>query len=297
MIVCREIKPLDQNPPCAMALGVFDGVHLGHRAVIAATTGIENMRSVAFTFERHPKELLCGERRKMICTFSQRLELFEKMGVDIVIAPDFSTMNTISYGDFFALLLKNYCLKSLSFGHNFHFGKNREGDSAALIRLCEAFGVASFCQPDIKIDGASVSSTAIKECLYTGQIETANAMLGREYYLEGVVNHGKQLGGKLGFATINQDIDPIIIPLKYGVYASSCVIDGVKYKSVTNYGNRPTVSESAAAETHVLDFEGNLYEKNIRVSLKRYLRPQIRFATIEQLQAQIALDVAEASKC
>ena len=300
MITIKSIAELKTNQtsavlrqPTAVALGFFDGVHLGHRAVISAAKN-SGLIPVVFTFAQHPRAFF-GDAPEPVCGLEDRLSCFEDLGVEVVAAMDFADFAKMTAVEFYDFLRNNLNMRAVFYGYNYHFGKGREGDGELLAKLCDKDGIAYTQITPVLYDSEPISSSRIRAAMNNGDIWSASQMLGRGIFLTAQVEIGKNLGHKLGFATINQPLTASVKPLLRGVYITSVTIDGTAYPAVTNFGARPTVFQSEeAAETHIIGFEGNLYSKIISVRFLKYLRPQKKFESVEQLQKQIRKDVAAA---
>ena len=303
MRVITDIKNINIDKPTAIALGFFDGLHLGHRAVISKavnnvkplTTGsTSRLLSVVFTFAQHPRAFF-GDAPELISDPNDRLACFEQLGVEVAVIADFADFAAMSAVDFYSFLRDKLHMRAAFYGYNYRFGKGREGDSELLARLCDKDGVSHTQLEPVLFDGVPISSSRIRAVMDKGDIEAASKMLGHDILLTAKVENGKNLGHKLGFATINQSLTVPVRILLRGVYAASVTLDGIDYPAVTNLGARPTVLQpEEAAETHIIGFEGDLYGKTVSVRFLKYLRPQYKFENIGQLQKQVKKDVAAA---
>ncbi len=279
----------------AVALGYFDGLHLGHVGVISAALTQPGLRSAVFTFNcdttlpkfRGPEDII---------SFENKRELMEKMGVKYLYAPDFAEVCTLSDEEF----VKNILIDRLNAGfaccgRNFRFGKGGCGTPERLEEIGKRYGMRVQIVQDICLDGQIISSTRIREHIRRGEIEQANRLLGYELWYRLPVVKGNEIGRTISFPTINQIIpDTNIIP-RYGVYKSYAEIDGKQYHGVTNIGVKPTVEHrsdgtGAVMETHIIGFDGDLYGRNIAVALVRFIRPERKFSGMEELKRQIARD-------
>ena len=295
MRVFTDFEGFNSVSPCAVALGFFDGVHVGHREVIRAA--VENgigLVPAVFTFFRHPVDCMGGSV-ELLTDLNERLKLFESLGVEITVAADFNLLRNLPAEDFFGQLVRRFHAQRVAFGYNYRFGTGGVGDTALLHGLCARSGITALEIPPVCMDGEPVSSSRIRACLCEGDVGEAAKLLGRPVCVSGTVVQGKQLGHKLGFATVNQLLPPDTAALRRGVYASCCTVDGRQYRAVTNIGSRPTVLQTAeAAETHLIDYRGDLYGRELTVRLLKFLRPQRRFEDISQLSDAIAADVKSA---
>lgn len=290
----KEINEQGIKKPSAVALGFFDGLHLGHIEVIKHTLLRDGLCPVVFTF--NGKTLLPKFKEHSghyIITHEQKIAIFEKIGVEYIFAPDFNDVKNYTAEEFVRKILKELLSASLVVcGYDFRFGKGGEGDPEMLKKLCASYGIDCEVIPAVSVDGENVSSTVIREKIKRGDISEANKCLGYEfsYYLP--VIEGKQLGRTMGFPTINQHIPDYMVKPKNGVYKSWTVAEGKTYRSITNIGVKPTVSDNGETvmETHIIGYSGNLYGKNIQVALREYLRPEKKFGNLDELKIQLESD-------
>lgn len=282
--------------PRSVALGIFDGVHIGHRAVISRAAGIEGMHTAVFTFEQ-PPWALPKESAWELLSPSARTALLETLGVEELFQADFESLRDMTPEEFVRVILRDTLqARVVACGYNYHFGKDGTGDAALLHRLCEELGIEVREVPAVLVDGQPVSSSRIRRCIEQGEVRQAARLLGRSFTLDFTVVGGRRLGRLLGTPTINQPLPPHFVRPRYGVYASSVEVGGRVSHGVTNIGVRPTVgAPGPLAETWIADFHGDLYGQNVPVSLVKFLRPETRFASVEDLQKQILRD-AEAAK-
>lgn len=276
-----------------IALGFFDGVHLGHAALLRkARQEADRLgcKAAALTFERHPDEVLFGRKTPLINTLQERETIMQaQFGMDEVITLPFDKeMMQMPWQEFAAMLQDRFAAASVICGRDFTFGHKGEGNAE---RLREVFGDCCHVIEAVELDGEIVSSTKIRELVQSGDICRANAMLGRPHFLRGTVIHGKHLGRKIGIPTANLLLPEGVVVPCYGVYAS--MVDGCP--AVTNIGVRPTLDDGEAptVESRLLGFDGDLYGKTIRVELLHYLRPERRFSSVEELKEQILQDTED----
>lgn len=285
------------DTPLVLALGNFDGVHLAHKALIAkAADTAKSMSAVGgiFCFEKPPCDFLSTEPPKRICNLEQKLELSRKCGAKIAVLGDFPTLRDLSPQDFIYLLKNKANCIAVVCGYNFRFGRGGKG---SYVDLQNAFGERAILVDRIVFNGEEISSTKIRKLLLEGDVEKANILLGHPYSVTGKVVRGKQLGRTLGLPTVNQFFsDELLIP-KNGIYASSCTIDGITYRAVSNVGLRPTVenSDRINCETHIIGYSGDLYGRSLRVEFFSRLRPEQKFSSVEELQTAINGDVANSN--
>lgn len=281
----------------AVALGSFDGLHLGHMAVInkALSFKAEGYVPCALVFDVHPMSVAGAGAPAELMTVQARDEMLTSLGLEIK-KVSFDSIMGLSAREFVSeVLLKELNAGAVCCGYNYHFGCGAKADSSELSMLCGEFDIACEVAEKIEYDGVAVSSTRIREALQNGDIESANAMLGREFSYDFVVVSGDRRGRLIGAPTINQNFpDGFIVP-KFGVYVSAVFVDGQLHPAVTNIGRRPSFTcDDLRSETCIMDFSGDLYGKNIEVKLIKYIRPERVFNSLEELGNQIAVDAKKA---
>lgn len=273
----------------AVALGCFDGIHLGHQAVIGATAGESQLSRTVFSFSDDTRY---KSNSLHIATFEDKCRILECLGVENLIVPPFDTIKDISPEDFFReVLLDKLGAGLVVCGENYRFGKNAAGSAVTLRELCERAQITYKVISPVMHKGQIISSSRIRHCLSEGKVDEAAAMLGRPFGYQFEVVGGRHLGRTLGTPTINQYFPENFLIPRYGVYASVTEIGGRKYHSVTNIGVKPTVgSERPLSETWIPDFAGDLYGQAIRVNLIAFMRDECKFASVEELKAAILQD-------
>lgn len=274
----------------AVALGTFDGFHSGHKMVVEKTKEYE--KSAVLLFDEHPQKVLFKRTPGELITETERKRLLEKWGVE-PITISFSEIASLSYEEFFyKILVEKIGASALSCGFNYRFGANAKGNPENLRTLCEKEGIELFVSDAVEFEGEPVSSTRIRSLIKQGDMESANAMLGREFSYDFLVVHGDARGRTIDSPTINQFFAEGFVVPEYGVYASFSVIDGKKYPSVTNVGVRPTIEGTSKerSETNIVGFEGDLYDKQISVHLIKKIREEMKFSGLDELREQIAKD-------
>lgn len=279
--------------PRSVALGLFDGLHPGHRRVIVAAVegGDDTLTPAVFTFAPHT---IIKEGYRRLSNDRDDEMLLKSMGVQELIKMDFSAIRHLTPEEFVRDVLRDQlCARHVTCGFNYHFGAKGAGDAALLTQLCAAYDIAVTVVPEVDCEGIPVNSTAIRAALSDGNMPLVRRLLGRPYRLCLPVSHGQKLGRRLGLPTINQTLPTDMAMPRFGVYASCVQWDGHTYPAVTNIGVRPTVGTDAPlAETYILGFDGDLYDVEPAVYPLQYLRPEQTFASLEALQAQIRQDVA-----
>ncbi len=298
MEIYSELK---QIPNLSVALGFFDGVHLGHRAVIENVVNFaysNGEKSAVITFKDHPSRYFYDLKPEYILTREERRQRIATLGVDYMFELDFPLFANLSAEEYLKdVLVKNFQPVAISTGFNHNFGKSKRGNTEFLETYSSKFGYKYFLIPPQKFGDEIISSTAIRSALIEGDIETANAMLGYNFGVSGVVVKGKQLGRTLGFPTANVIYPNELIRLPLGVYATKVIIGGKTYFGVTNFGKCPTVSvcDTACVETNILNFDEDIYGKDLRVEFLHYIRPEKKFFTVDELKTQIRQDLTVAS--
>ena len=285
----------------AIALGYFDGVHLGHRAVIQSAVAYAKENSLEpalFTFSLD--EGLLASRGGDILSQRQKEKRIEALGIAQYICPSASTFYQKNAKWFVQEILhKNLKAKVVFCGRDFTIGKEKEASIVALEVLCEEFGIKVKVVEDVQEGGKPVSSTRIRNALKEGNMQETNALLAEPYVIDFEVMHGKKIGRTIGRPTINQIYPPHILNPLFGVYATEVILNGQVYAAATGFGTRPTVSgDNASAETFIIGFDGDLYGEIVETAFYRYLYPQEKFATLEELSDRIdsAVKVAEEDK-
>lgn len=283
----------------AVALGSFDGLHKGHKAVIACALSCKERGLVptVLLFDSHPLLTITGTAPETLLQQSLRDEMLLDMGVEAEYIY-FHEIRSYSPEEFFeGIILGKLNAAAVCCGSNYRFGRNGSGDCNTLRKLCEEKGIDLYVTPLVDFKGSPVSSTRIRDCVVDGNIREANEMLGYEFTYKATVKSGYQRGRLIGAPTINQYFEPGFVIPKTGVYASVTVIDDEEYPSVTNIGLRPTFeNEDLRSETCIIGFDGNLYGQDIQVKLIDYIRGEMRFNSPEELSNRIAADAVISEK-
>ncbi len=278
------------KPEVLIALGTFDGLHIGHKQVLLSDTA-EYDKRITLLFTSHPKKVLTGMSPGELITPEKRGYLLSEWGFTPEFI-DFSEIFELTPEEFAdEILVGRYGATALSCGFNYRFGKNASGNPEILAEFCRERGIKLTVCREVDFDGEPVSSTRIRECLKSGDTETAKAMLGRYFSYDFPVVHGDARGRILGSPTINQFFTEDFTVPEFGVYASYTVIEGEKYPSVTNIGVRPTIGNSEKrSETNIIGYQGDLYGQCVEVALVKKIRGEMQFASLEELSGQIAKD-------
>lgn len=287
-----------KNQGTAVALGYFDGIHLGHQAVLNTALSYakkEKLVPVVMLFDIHPRKLISGVIPPMLTSEEKKRQRLTEMGFTVV---DFNFREAMNYSpDEFIekILIDALNARVVSCGFDYHYGKGGKGNAKTLHDELKKRGIKAFSKEPILLGSEVISSTSIRALISEGEIEKANTMLGTCFSYDFTVKKGDGLGRVLGFPTINQFFPQDFIVPKYGVYASKVQLDGKWYPAVTNVGVRPTVTKaSMRSETCILDFSGDLYGKNVEVSLIKFIREEKKFPDLDALSAQIEKDIIKA---
>ncbi len=282
------------------ALGVFDGVHLGHQALLKACVHLaeaEKCCSGAVTFGSHPDGLISGNTPKLLCTTQDRKQFIEHYKIDhILLLPFDQQLRQQKWQDFLTMLIEKGAAGFVC-GDDFRFGYQGQGNARLLAAFCRERGLPCTVVPEQTLNGVRISSTHIRKCIENGQMEEAVRFLGHPYCISGTVVHGKQLGRTIGIPTANLLLPEEVVTPKFGVYACKAEINGKCYMAVTNVGTRPTVNgDHATVEPWILDFEGDLYGQALKLEFYKFLRPEQKFGSLEELKAEIKKNAAETRK-
>ena len=285
-----------------IALGFFDGVHLGHAALLRRTVEEAARRGVVpavFTFDRVPKEVVTGIPCPLINSPQDRADLLRRLfGIqEVLMVPFDQEMMTTSWEDFVTeILVKRYHAVHLVAGHDHHFGHKNQGTPELLERKCRELGLGCDIIPKVEVGGITVSSTYIRRLVELGQVERDRQFLGHPHVLTQVVRHGRRIGHTIGIPTVNLTAPPHVLVPSHGVYATQVFLpDGSSYAGVTNVGTRPTVNNGldVTVEAWLLDFDGDLYGQTVRVEFLQHLRDEVRFDSLDALRSQILKDAEE----
>lgn len=285
----------------AVALGFFDGLHLGHAALLERVKERArqlNAEPVVLTFDVHPDTLVFGKEVPLINSAPEREEIIRRVfGIDTTVFLHFNRrMMQMPWEEFISSAVNELGIIAVIVGHDFSFGYHGQGTPERLKRWCEERGISCDVIPAVKIDGRVVSSTEIRTLIAEGRIEEANRLLGHPHMLSDMIHSGFHLGTKLGSPTINMAFPAGVVIPRHGVYVARVWLDdGSSYEAVTNVGVRPTVSEGerVSVESHLLDFSGNLYGRHARVEFLHFLRPERKFESVERLAEQILSDTEQ----
>jgi riboflavin kinase / FMN adenylyltransferase len=298
MQVHRSIDNLPVFRNAVITIGTFDGVHHGHKKILDAL--VKEARSVEgeavlISFDPHPRKIVNpNQHLQLINTLDEKVELLSKTGIDhLVIVPFnryFADQTANEYIENF--LIQKFHPHTIIIGYDHHFGKNRQGNFMLLAEKADQYNYRLMEIPKYILDEAAVSSTKIRNALLQSDSDTANKLLGYDFFFEGVVIKGDQLGRKLGYPTANlQYTDQDKIHLGHGVFAANAVVGGKEYKGMLSIGNRPTIENSdERVEVNIFDFDEEIYGETVRVIVKKYLRGQEKYSTLDELIKQLGID-------
>jgi riboflavin kinase / FMN adenylyltransferase len=300
----RIARGLESVPPearpSAVALGIFDGVHLGHRAILGTAltrARADGLEAIACTFDPHPMEVLQPDRApRPITTLEERLALIGETGMDTVVVLTFTRELAAVEPEAFVkeVLLERLRAREIVVGYNHRFGRGARGDARLLQELAPRMGFQAHVVPPMTVEGAPVSSSEIRAALLRGDVIRAARDLGRPYSIAGPVTSGAGRGRTLGFPTANVESERPVLVAR-GVYRGRMLVDDAAHPAVVNVGVRPTFGETTlAVEAHLLDFSGDLYGRRVRLEFLERLREEMRFPSVEALKAQVARDIESA---
>lgn len=283
------------NEPTAISLGKFDGIHRGHELLLEELMHQKKkgLATVVFTFDIPPRKTICDEEQKVLTTNEEKMHMFATFGIDYLIECPFTpeVMN-MEAECFIEMLVKQLSVKCIVAGEDFCFGHNRRGNYKMLQEYAKKLSYEAVIFPKMKEEEREISSTYVREEIEKGNIELANKLLGYPYFISGTVKHGNQIGRTIGFPTIN------LIPAKqkllpaYGVYITKVLIDGIVYHGITNVGKKPTIEgqNPVGIETHILDFNQDVYEQNVVVTFIKRIREERKFENLDALLEQMRKD-------
>ncbi len=287
----------DKERRLVIALGNFDGVHLGHKEILQRTVALaEKLHSVAavWMFVPHPSFCLTGKSLPLITSFAERKEIFSSLGIDCAVEADFKSFRAMKKDDFLLFLRDKLGVVGAVCGYNYSFGEYGSGNCDDVKAF---FGENAIVLPEMQYEGMNVSSTSIRRLVSEGNTETARKILGRPFSVRGKVSEGRKIGRQMDFPTANVIIPGEKLSPAVGIYASETLVDGILYPSVTNFGINPTVTDlgEKRTETHIIGFHGDIYGKEITVYFYEKIRDERKFGSLSELAKQIKRDCAEAN--
>ena len=274
-----------------LVLGFFDGVHKAHRAVIESALNSSD-KVVLITFKDSPSLFFANNAEYILPRYAS-IKKIKDLGVHEVIELDFPKIAQMTSEQYLEYLIQTYHPVSISTGFNHTFGLNKTGNSEMLNLNSGKYNYKYICIQPVKINNKIVSSSLIKEYLREGKVEEANSLLESNFFLEGKVVHGAKLGRTIGFPTANIYYPKNIVKLPFGVYQAKLNIDGLEKHAVMNWGMKPTVNNTIEpiVEIHILNYNGDLYEKNIKAEILKYIRGEEKFNSLDELKNQIKKDI------
>ena len=288
---------LNDNKNTALALGFFDGVHFAHKTLIKKTVEIANkngLKSALITFMESPYYILTGKKASYITLTDEKIELIKALGIDDIYILDFNKYKSMQAVDYINhILIEHFHPKYIVTGFNHRFGANKQGDCKLLSSYNKNFNYIEISP--IFENNILISSTNIKKFITDGKIELANKMLNRNFSITGKVVCGQQIARKLGYNTANIILDTKLIRPKHGVYFGYSYFEDKKFPSLINFGIRPSVDKNLieTLEVHLLNFNGNLYSKMLKVEFLKFVRGEIKFSNLDELKQQINSDYCE----
>ena len=295
ILITDNMMPQIKNT--SLALGFFDGIHKGHQRVLLDALNFSKQlgtKSVVLTFKNHPIEILNGITPEFITTYEERLNIFEKMGFDVVIMADFTKdIAELSANEYFEKIILNLAPKSISIGYNHKFGANQSGDVKFLLNKSEKYDFVLSSISPVKSKNEIASSTLIRNLIKSGDVAKAIDFLGKSYKIKNVIKKGAQRGRTIDFPTANMLFPSKKIIPKFGVYFGNAILDGEFYKAIANVGLRPTFGDlkSPLIEVHILNFNSDIYGKVLEFEFLSKIRDEMKFTSIEKLKEQISQDV------
>lgn len=297
MQIISGTTQLQLNKPSAVAIGKFDGIHLGHRKLLAEILKQKSLglQAVVFTFDPSPGELFHGRKEKELTTRDEKRQMFERMGIDTLIEFPLTMESAGMLPEVFIedILVNKLRTAFVAAGTDLSFGKNGAGNSELLLKHAKEFHFEVQIIPKVLYDNREISSTWVRETVAKGDATLAETLLGEKYQIGGKVIHGKQIGRTIGFPTINILPDKNkLLPLN-GVYKTKVLMEGTVYESISNVGCKPTITgeDEILLESYLYDFDGNAYDKDATVYFERFMRPEQKFSGIEALKEQLQKDM------
>lgn len=297
MKLIKDINEITGDKNITLTLGNFDGVHLGHQKVIeyiVKKSKEESGESLIVTFVPHPLLILRPQQNFQICPYDERRKYIKELGVDYILEIDFTRdLSLLGPGDFLEKYIVHNKVKNVFLGHDFSFGANKQGNYDFVKSYLTPKKINVYSLDEFNFFGSRVSSTQIRNLVKGGDVLAASKLLGRNFSMHGRIKKGLQRGAQLGFPTANLDYDEVHIVPKEGVYITKTKCRDKEYLSVTNIGVNPTFGDvkNLQVETHIMDFDKDIYGEEIQVEFVKRLRDEKRFTSIDELKLQIALDV------
>jgi riboflavin kinase/FMN adenylyltransferase len=282
----------------SLALGFFDGLHLGHKVVLKNAMNIakeKNGQSTVIVFKEHPINYLTENNVPLILTLDEKLQMLKDFGIDNVVLLDFKDYSHIKATDYLEnVLCKYFTPIAITTGFNHYFGFNKEGNSDFLRKNQLKYNFTYYEVPPFVMDSNIVSCSTIRNFISLGDFNSANKLLGYKFFIQGSVIKGEKLASRIGFPSANINYPEEKIKMPYGVYFVIVTVDGVDYNGILNFGASPTFDniDNVKTEVHILDFDQEIYGKNIKISFVTKIRNQQKFENVEKLKTQIQRDIA-----
>jgi riboflavin kinase/FMN adenylyltransferase len=301
MQIITRLDELNIQDKTAIAIGKFDGIHLGHKKLLKYILDQkqDGLKATVFTFEPSPEEFFVGHPVKQLFTRNEKRKAFEDMGIDILVEFPLNEKTAATPPEDFVktILVEDLNADYIAAGTDVSFGDKGRGDQYLLRNMSKELGFELCLIDKVMLDGEEVSSTRVRNQIADGEIPMAKRLLGGDYSIRGTVEHGNHLGHTIGIPTVNilPPAGKLLPP--FGVYSSRVIIDGEEYKGMTNIGRKPTVSSDnqIGVETFIYDFDQDVYGKTIEVRLLEFKRPEMKFDSVEQLKAQMEKDIINIS--
>lgn len=296
MIYLRGTTDFVIEEPTAVTFGKFDGIHRGHRLLLddLLEKKAEGLSAVVFTFDIPPKKRVEGGPEEVLTTNEEKMHVFENLGVDYVVECPFTEeIRNMEAVEFIRMMSEKLHVKYMVTGTDFRFGHNRAGDHKLLEEYAEIFDYEIRVINKMQSDGKDISSTYIREYIRAGEMEKANELLGYSYFVQGIVEHGNEIGRTIGFPTINLVPEKEKLLPPFGVYITKILIGGEEYCGVTNVGCKPTIEgvNPVGVETYVLNFSDDVYDMPVEVEFLHRIRAEVKFNSIEELKTQLKQDI------
>ncbi len=300
MKIITRLDELNINEKTALAMGKFDGIHLGHKKLLNMILDQkqDGLKATVFTFEPSPEEFFVGHTVRQLFTREEKRRAFEKMGIDLLVEFPLTAVTAATPPEDFVrtILVEDLKAEYIAAGTDVTFGDKGRGDQYLLRNMSKELGFELHLIDKVMLDGQEVSSTRVRNVIADGEMPMAKRLLGDDYSVSGIVEHGAHLGTTIGVPTVNvMPPDNKLLP-PFGVYKSTVVIDDRAFRGMTNIGRKPTVSNSGrvGVETYIYDFDEDVYGKFIEIRLLEFMRPEMKFDGVEQLKAQIHSDIEAA---
>ncbi len=298
MQIITRLDELCINDKTAIAIGKFDGIHLGHKKLLKLILDQkqDGLKATVFTFEPSPEEFFVGHTVRQLFTSDEKRRAFEAMGIDILVEFPLTAATAATLPEDFVrtILVEDLKADYIAAGTDVSFGDKGRGDQYLLRNMSKELGFELCLIDKVMLDGSEVSSTRVRNEVADGEMPMVKRLLGTEYSISGIVEHGRHLGHTLGMPTVNiLPPDNKLLP-PFGVYKSFVMIDGRTFKGMTNIGRKPTVSSDnqVGVETYIYDFDEDVYGKFLEIKLCEFTRPEMKFDSIDELKAQMQKDIA-----